>query len=263
MRRRGSRLRNPQTEHPFEIDAGASFLIKNETTLEERLFNYSEVIDGTYETWLSGANGGVLEWKSNGLSLFSGATTYIRLVSNSGNPYLNDWEQNANLGVQRTVNMSMDWVITCVLDKELLSANQRLNIGVRGSGSDVFGLQLFNNGRGQVVHDRITGSTGVPDFSFLYPYTDTFKLLTFTKIGGIVKVYINNEQRVKGSEATFNYTETSFLPENVIVLGSKSYPIAASGKITNYQHLKVLTGDLSSFNLSGYNQAIMTKYGII
>ena len=261
MRRRGSRLRNPQTEYPFEIDADASFLIKNETTLEERLFNYSEVIDGTYDTWLSGANGGVLEWKSNGLTLFAGWTDYFRLISNGGNPYLNDWEQSANLGVQRTVNMSQDWIITCVLDKELNGNNQRLNIGVRGSGSNVFGLQLMTNGVGYVVHDRLTPSTGIPDFSFLYPYTDVFKVFTFTKIGGVVKVYVNDLEKTKGALSAYTITEQ--IMENTIVLGSREYPSSGSGKVTNYRHLKVLTGDLSGLDLSGYNQAIMTKYGIV
>jgi len=261
MRRRGSRLRNPQTEHPFEIDANASFLIKNETTLEERLFSYAEVVDGTYDTWLSGANGGVLEWESNGLSLFSGFTEYIRLIANAGNPYLNDWSQDANLGVQKTVNMSQDWIITCVLDKELNGNNQRLNIGVRGSGSNVFGLQLMTNGVGYVVYDRLTNNVGVPDFSFTYPYTDVFKVFTFAKIGGVVRVYVDDLEKTKGTLEL--YTQTSLLSENTIVLGSRSYPSSGAGKITNYKHLKVLTGDLSSFNLSAYNQAIMTKYGIV
>jgi len=260
MRRRGSRLRNPQTEHPFEIDADASFLIKNETTLEERLFSYAEVVDGTYDTWLSGANGGVLEWKSNGLTLFSGATTYIRLISNSGSPYLNDWDQTANLGVQRTVNMSQDWVITCILDKELNYNNQRLNIGVRGTGSNLFALQL-NGGNAYVVYDRITGSSEQLDFSFTYPYTDVFKVFTFSKIGGIVKAYVDDLEKTKGS--LYWDTMTEQMVENSIVLGSRRYPNADRGKITNYKHLKVLTGDLSSFNISAYNQAIMTKYGIV
>jgi len=261
MRRRGSRLRNPQTEHPFEIDAGASFLIKNETTLEERLFNYSEVIDGTYDTWLSGANGGVLEWKSNGLTLFSGTTTYIRLIANSGNPYLNDWDQIANLGVQRTVNMSQDWIITCVLDKELNGNNQRLNIGVRGTGVNAFSLQLRSNGTGYVTHDRITNRDSLDDFSFAYPQTDPFKLLTFSKINGVVTPYINNVSAAKGTDSFSTWT--SQLSENSIVLGSRSYPSVGEGKITNYKHLKVLTGDLSGFDLSAHNNAIMTKYGIV
>jgi len=261
MRRRGSRLINKtQVEHPFEIDINASFLIKNETTEAQRLFSYSDVIDGTYATWLGGANGGVLEWKSNGLTLFSGWTTYIRLIANAGNPYLNDWDQLANLGVQRTVNMSQDWIITCVLDKELNGNNQRLNIGVRGSGSNLFGLQL-NGGNGYVVYDRLTGGIGVPDFSFTYPYTDVFKLFTFTKIGGVVKVYVNDLEKTKGAESWF--TSTNSIIQNTIVLGSRYYPSSVAGKVTNYKHLKVLTGDLSSFNLSGYNQAIIIKYGIV
>ena len=259
MRRRGSRLRNPQTEHPFEIDADASFLIKNETTLEERLFNYAEVIDGTYDIWLSGANGGVLEWRSNGLTLFSGATTYIRLIANSGNPYLNDWDQTANLGVQRTVNMSQDWVITCILDKELNGNSQRLNIGVRGTGSNLFGLQLTQN-TGFVVYDRLTTGLGIPDFSFPYSATSDFKLFTFKKSLGVVRVYINNVDITKG-DSTY-YTQTNEIAENTIVLGARRYLGGGAGKITNYKHLKVLTGDLSSLNLSAYNQAIMTKYGI-
>jgi len=261
MRRRGSRLINKtQIEHPFEIDANASFLIKNETTASQRLFSYAEVIDGTYSTWLSGANGGVLEWKSNGLTLFSGATNYVRLIANAGNPYLNDWEQSASLGVQRTVNMSQDWIITCVLDKELNGNNQRLNIGVRGTGSNLFGLQL-NGGNGYVVYDRLATGSGDPDFSFTYPYTDVFKVFTFTKIGGIVKVYVNDLEKTKGAQSWL--TTTNLIAQNTIVLGSRYYPGEGAGKITNYKHLKVLTGDLSSFNLSVYNQAIMTKYGIV
>ena len=259
MRRRGSRLN--KKEHPFEIDTNASFLIKNETTLEERLFSYAEVIDGTYDTWLSGANGGVLEWRgSTGSTLFSGATTYIRLISNGGNPYLNDWEQNANLGVQRTVNMSQDWVITCILDKELLSSIQRLNIGVRGTGSNLFALQL-SGGDAFVIYDRLTGSTGEADFSFTYPYTDVFKVFTFVKIGGIVKAYVNDLEKTKGALSAYTITEQ--IMENTIVLGSRSYPNSSSGKVTNYKHLKVLTGDLSGFDLSAHNNAIMTKYGIV
>ena len=261
MRRRGSRLINKtQVEHPFEIDANASFLIKNETTLEERLFSYAQVIDGTYDTWRNGANGGVLEWKSNGLTLFSGATNYVRLIANAGNPYLNDWDESASLGVQRTVNMSQDWIITCVLDKELNPFNQRLNLGIRGAGSNLFGLQLIK-GNGYVVYDRLTDGLGVPDFSFTYPLTDVFKVFTFSKIGGVIKVYLDDLEKTKGTLSA--YTQTNGITQNTIVLGSGSYPGNDNGKITNYKHLKVLTGDLSSFNLSTYNQAIMTKYGII
>jgi hypothetical protein len=262
MQRRGLFRANKKLseEFPFEIDENASFLIKNETTNEERLFPYSEVIDGTYDTWLNGANGGVLEWRVNNMTLSSGWSTYMRLISNNGNPYLNDYDQLANLGQLKEIDMSQDWIITIILDKELNSNPQRLNLGVRGSGSNLFALQLKNNGEGFVVIDRLTGGTGVPDHSFNYPYTNDFKLFTFSRIGGSFNIEINNTGVTLGTASYYTNTET--VTENSMVLGSRQFPNSGGGKITNYQHLKVLTGDLTGFDKSAYNQAIMTKYGI-
>lgn len=249
-------------EFPFELDTQASFLIINETTLAERLFTYQEVIDGTYDTWLNGAEGGIKKWNYGDLSLNSGTSTFIRLKSNAGNPYLNDWDQNANLGVVSYIMMSGDWIITLILDKELNVNNQRLNLGVRGNTSKLFGLQLYADGRGFIVIDRLTGGTSIPDYEFNYPTTTAFKLFTFTKISGVFETRINNSV-VALTPNTGAFIITDQISANSIVLGSRSYPNAGLGKITNYQHIKVKTGnDLSSLDISAYNQSIMTKYSI-
>ncbi len=246
-------------EYASEIDTNTSFLIKNETTSAQRSFTYAEIIDGTYDTWLSGANGGVLSWTNNGITLTNGSTSYVRLKSNSGSPYLNDWEQQANLHAYTPIDMSQDWVITVILDRELNGNNQRLNLGVRQDATRLFGLQLEANGVANVVIDRSTGGSGLPDYKFSYPYTTVFKLFTFSKIAGVFKVDINNVDTALNSTTDW-LTTTNLLPDNYMTLGNRG--TSGSGKVTNYKHFKVLTGDLSELNRSAYNQAIMTKYGI-
>jgi hypothetical protein len=233
-----------------------AFLIRRESDNVEQTFTFSEVINGTYATFINATNGAVRKWFGNLNYIEQTNTAYQpRLKDNSGNPYVDEYAQGYLLRGKHYASLVNDSIVTLIFKDELSNNNQRSNVAIRGFLSDVFALELTSTA-GYVVYDK-TGNMINEDYNFGYANNGLFKLLTFSKIGGVKKVYINNVDTAQG---TSTFTIGANPAVNDVILGGRDN---GYGKINKYQHLGLLTGvDLSTFDLSAYNLAIMTKYGI-
>ncbi len=247
-------------EFDFEMDTNASFLIRRESDNVEQTFTYAEVIDGTYDAFVTGTEGAVKKW-FKGTELMQNATGQMRLKSNAGYPYLDDYFQKASLWKSGIGDMAGDWVISVIREDEYYGGNQSLSFAVRGTGANLLGV-MFRATNGPeccIVIDRLTSETGVPDYKFIHNQNGLFKLFTFSKIGGIFKVHYNNTEVTLTSSSTLTATQDAY--ENTATLGN-TFPNGGGGKITKWKHFGMNSGDLSGFDLNAYNQSIMTKYGI-
>ena len=233
-----------------------SFLIRRESDNVEQTFTFTEVINGTYATFVNATEGAVKSWYGDKNTISQTNVLYQpRLKENTGNPYVDEYAQGYLLRGKHYGSLVNDSIVTLIFKDELNPNNQRSNIGIRGFGTDTFALELTSTA-GYVVYDK-TGDKINEDYNFTYANNGLFKLLPFTRIGGVKKVYINNVDTAQGAST---FTIGSNPNPNDVILGGREN---GYGKIAKYQHLGLFTGiDLSTFDLSAYNLAIMTKYGI-
>jgi hypothetical protein len=251
---------------PLSFDTKSStpsnnaFVIRRESDNAEQAFNYTEITDGTFDTFVTGSEGAIKEWIGSDGSILKNTVNanQPRLKSNSGNPFVDDYSQEAALLMTRTIDMSQDSIISVILKDELNPNNQRANIIIRGSGNNLFAMQLTATA-GNVLYNRPEG--GVGDYGFSYSNDGVFKLMTFERRGGVNKFYINNTE-ITTTAASGTYTIwTADALENQVILGSRNQSTA--GKITKYQHLGVIVGeDATNLNISDYNTFLMVKYGM-
>lgn len=234
-----------------------AFLIRRESDNVEQTFTFSEVINGTYATFINATNGAVRKWFGNLNYIEQTNTAYQpRLKDNSGNPYVDEYAQGYLLRGKHYASLVNDSIVTYIFKDETNANSQRSNISIRGFGMDVFSLELVSPTAGYVVYNKV-GNMELSDYSFAYANDGLFKLLTFTIIGGVKKVYINNIDTTKGAGG---YEIGANPTVNDVILGGREN---GYGKINKYQHLGLFTGvDLSGINISDYNTALMTKYGI-
>jgi hypothetical protein len=253
---------------PFSFDTKSStpsnnaFLIRRESDNVEQTFTYTQINDGTFDTFVAGSEGAIKEWYANDSTKLSQTSTAYqpRLKSGVTNPYVDDYAQQTLLVGTRTVNMNGDSIVSVILKDELNNNSQRANLTIRGTGNKLFSFQL-RPGAGDALYDKAAGSYYVGDYGFSYTNNSTFKLFTFTRIGGVKKLYINNVE-VTQTTASATYTISTSANENSIVLGGRGVGDSA-GKVTKYQHLGLVVGDAATnTNISTYNTDIMTKYGL-
>ena len=267
MRRRGSRLRKKSSfnwsfDTLSDVGTDNAFLIRRVSDDVEQYFTYTEVIDGTYATFISGSQGAIKEWITGNNKLTQTITTaQCFLVLNSGKPYVDDTTMGSGLnGTGIVSSFSNDWVITAIFNKEFNTNNQRITYGICG---DV----LYENfkfdiryGYGYIkLNSNVENNNS--DISFPVGTTDKFDVYSFSKIGGVFSVRKNNIQLSLGT-GIWSMTDQKYNIINSIRLGQRGDD--GSGKINKHQHLgMVFDTNLSGFDLSAHNNAIMNKYAII
>jgi hypothetical protein len=239
-----------------------AFVIRRESDNTEQTYSYTQVNDGTFDTFVAGSEGAIKEWYSlNGLLKLTQNTNanQPRLKSGITNPYVDDYSQEARLLMTKTMDMSGDSIVSVILRDETNSNNQRANIIIRGSGDNLFAVQL-TPGAGNVVYNKRGIYQG--DYGFTYSNNGVFKLFTFERRSGVNKLYINNtEIATTAGNATYTVkTDGVEALEHTVILGSHG---GTAGKITKYQHLGLVTGvEATNTNISTYNTDLMTKYGL-
>ncbi len=250
---------------PFSFDTKSStpsnnvFVVRRESDNVEQTFNYTQITDGTFDTFVSGSEGAIKEWiaqDGSGLKQLTN-TRQPRLKSGVINPYIDNYAIDKDLQFSRVSNMSGDSIVSVILKDELNNNNQRANVIIRGTGSNLFAFQL-TPGSGNVLYDSVGVVVG--DYGFNYANNGIFKLFTFTRIGGVKKLYINNVEITQLAGNTTYTLRTDSTTPNMIVIGGRG---SGSGKITKYQHLGLVVGaEATATNISTYNTDLMTKYGI-
>jgi hypothetical protein len=250
--------KNIKSEYSFDLDQNSSFLIRRESDNVEQVFSYSEVIDGTYDSFISGTNGAVNEWKYLGKTFYNNTdtTSQPRLLSNSGSPYIYDYNEGGYLKLTKTLDLRNDWIITLISEKEENGTSQRVNLSVRDNYGKSFVLQFQIYGTSFFYVDQPAGSFS-DGYSFSDDNSQAFKLWTFERKAGVLKVYKNNTL-ISHTANTYNCSD--FNTADTVLLGHRGDGL---GKINKYKHLSLLTGaNATNTDTSTYNQAIMTKYGI-
>lgn len=201
--------------------------------------------------------------------------TYAPMSSNSsgvGVPYLGDTTSIRGLNNKSysnlDINMANDLIIQYVLRNELVASSGRASFSIRTNLSGkagVFTVSIYTVStvyRISIKHDYATANNSTAQIHYEVPkslFDTNFALLTFTKIGGVVKLYIN------GTE----YTSTSLavdMPYNLqgiwIGVGYGS-GFDSSGVINNFKTLSLYSGlNLSSFDLTAYINQYKSIHGI-
>ena len=269
MRRRGSRLRNTATfnwsfDTLSDVGTDNAFVIRRVSDNVEQSFTYAEVIDGTYATFISGSQGGIKEWITGSNKLTQLTTTaQCFLVVNSGKPYVDDTTSGSGFsGTGIVSSLSNDWIITAIFGKEFEPSNQRLLYGICGDVLyENFRLDLRPSSGLGYIKLNSTVKLIDSDISFTTGTLDEFSVYSFSKIGGVFSVSKNNIQLTLGS-VVWSIWDEGYDTPNSIRLGQRGFIDA--GKINKHQHLGIVYDtDLSGFDLSAHNNAIMTKYGIV
>lgn len=241
---------------------GDLFTIRRASDNIEQAFTYSQIIDGTYASFVSATSGYVKEWKSKNKKLTAFSNAYQPfLIENSGNPYLDFSVQGMCLEVPNNLKIGNDFIATIILNDELNPNSQRNNLALVGNSLVKFAFQLGGGGGfGGVVINTSPAASMTSTKEWAIPNTGLFKLITITYIGGVLNLYINNSI---ATEKTPTYPIGVNSGEfNKIVLGGRG-GISGLGKINKYKHFSIRTGfDLGTFNVSSYNLQIMSKYGI-
>jgi hypothetical protein len=185
--------------------------------------------------------------------------------------YLNDPDQEGGMYFNTTfpnLQMSNDYIVWYVMRNETQINNQRANFHIRtgtgasnGSGLTVAMYPSGNNYAIGVIHNAPPTNSSFSEIRFLVnrlANVSNFWLFTFAKIGGVLKMYINNVEQTGDTtnELVFGYASG-------IYIGVRDSSSGAGGKINDFQSLIMKRGrDLSNYNLSRKNIELMQLHGI-
>jgi hypothetical protein len=258
-KRSGSQLPTSSYQE-FGVNENSTFLIRRTIDNTEQVFNYSDIIDGSYDTFIIGGQGAIKEW-------IIGSNKFVQnidslqpfLVSNSGNPYVDDTTQAQNMSMSiNDIDLSADWVITCVLEEEKNGNNGRMNFSMSDSAENNVVVQLSPYSNNFIYIDQPIGG-GISDGYYFSNVNKTlWRLLTFSRIGGVLNVQTSNVDTAFGA---ITYNSFNGFPAGTIAFGDRGDNSA--GKINKYKHFGLVTGlDLSGFDISEHNNSIITKYNI-
>ncbi len=241
-----------------------AFTIRRTTDNVEQNFTYAQIIDGTYDAFLAGASGAVKNW-FNGVSVLNRAVgaNQMYLLSNGGLPYITNPNNATSLSGNAIISkFSNDWIVSIIHGKELNGNNQRLNLGISG---DIVGqnfvLECSTPNTGYIKLNTSTTSFTNPDLSISITAIDKLDVYTYAKIGGVLTIRKNNTILTQGAGGGFTLAFARASVANVVDLGARD--ANGTGKLNKYQHLgHIAAKDLSSFNLTGYINSLISRYGI-
>lgn len=248
-----------------------AFDIRRSSDNVTQTFSYTQIIDGTYDTFLTGGNTGyVSNWYGDNYNLTNGNTTYQpKLIPNSGNPYNYSYTQGTCLLSNHGIQFLNDWIITIVLNGEENSNNQRANLTIATSTKVVLAFQIATSSTSTyatLLYEKNVSTIAtnmIADLKFNIS-NPNFKLVTFRYVGGVLSAYTNNTLVTLTNANADAYTigmSTGLIGK--INLGATRGIGGNIGKVNKYKHLSILSGpNLSSFDISAYNLEIITRYSI-
>lgn len=228
---------------------------------------YANITDGTYAAFVAGTTGQIMTWYSGSKSLSNIQGYTMNFVPNSGNPYFQSVSQSTGLhGGGVLSKFSNDWIVSIIHGKELNANNQRLTLGITG---DVLYknilIQAVSNNKSYYTINANSG-TAVPNTNSInITTTDKFDVYTYANIGGVLTIRKNNTVLTKlGPNATYTVRMSNAVVKNSVSLNNISQGSSGtSGKLNKYQHIgHIADKDLSGFDLTGYINSLISRYGI-
>jgi len=249
------------------VDTSTVFVIRRGSDNVEQNFNYAQLTDGTFATFIGVSEGFVKSWTAdNGIKLENAnVSNQFKMIVSGGVVYLDDFGGVNSISFYRTINMSQDWVISFIMKDELNTNNQRANISIKQNITNMVGVAVqritATNARLSFVIDRdesLIAPINTADSYFDFDHS-LYSLITLSRIGGVIKAQLNNVDKTL-TAGGFSTTVRENAG-NAVTLGARQQN--GEGKITKYKYLGLrLGGNLSAFSLSSFNTAIMTKYSI-
>ena len=256
------------------VPVNNAFDVRRSTDNVTQTFNYTQLIDGTYDTFLTGgATGYISKWYGDNYNLTNTNTTYQpKLISNSGNPYSYSYGTapfgGNTLLCDHNIKFLNDWIVTIVLNGEENNNSQRANLTIATSSKVVLAFQIETSSTSTfatLLYEKNVSAIGtnmIADYRFSIS-NPSFKLVTFKYIGGVLSVYVNNVLVTLTSGASGYEIRMSTGLIGKINLGATRGIGGNVGKVNKYKHLSIVSGsDLSSFDVSSYNSEIITRYSL-
>ena len=237
------------------------FLINRASDNVQSSFTNTEVTDGTYSTFISGTTGKITQLNYGKIKLNQSVDlNKPLLVQNTNDPFLDFNTQGMVMSGIHNLSLKRDFIFTMICNKEFNTSNQRQNFGLLSATKCYFAVQLTGNSVNVVVNATASGAMAASATKAI-DNNENFRLITVTYLNSVISVYKNNVLLNNGGNAFSVGTTTTY---NNIILGAKGTSGAGgAGKINKYKHFSVRTeDDLTSFDVSTYNQSVMTKYSI-
>jgi hypothetical protein len=196
-------------------------------------FSYSEISDGSYTTWLGGANGIIKSQLSE---------RQKKTVVNEGTPYLltdGTVSIRGSHKLEASFNSELtDFTMTMVLSNSANISNQRYNFGVWGANTGAMIYQFYDDSsayRRRQIHFVVQTEGNVIQRKY---FTATNYDNTIDNV--IVMEVKNNVPTFKVNGTTYNtFSDTDFnfgwseVGINKIILGNRSNPTTVSA---DYKH---------------------------
>jgi hypothetical protein len=248
-----------KTDNPNNI-----FLVQNSVNLTERYFKASELIDGTYSTWLNGSNGNIKEWLSQNNTIFTPDGT-IKLTGGSSAAVI-DGEESDKLKCYQNFDFSGDWVVSSILNWIEQPANLRVSLSIIGAAPEqTFSFFCRRSMEFYMYVNKAYISNQLPthEVTGLDLSNGNPMLWTFSNIGGVFKASLNGVNKTLGKNPTqtWKYSTRGAQPINSILVGG--IWDSGLGVKHNWKHIGVITGQkATNLNLTNYNNELLTRYGI-
>ena len=234
------------------------FLINRTSDSTQSYFSNTQVTDGTYATFVNGTTGKVNSVSYGKLTLVQNTDNFRPLlIQNVNAPFL-DCGTLSSLVSRHNLNIKRDFIFTMICNKEFNGNNQRQNFGLLSATNCYFSVLLSGNSVNVAVNFAPGGAV-TPNATKAIDNLENFRLITVTYLNGVINIYKNNVILSDGGSVFTN--TTGFLYNSIVLNGQGNTQF--ENKTNKYKHFSVRSAaDLTSFNVSTYNQSIMTKYSI-
>jgi len=221
----------------FEVERSSDLLVAS--------FSYNELQNGTYTTWLGGANGNLLRWKDG----VSGKQLQgSKLVGTGLNPcllqtsYLDDATEFAgmyNIGDFDVPLLTGTYCVSLILHDELNGSSQRLNLGIRGNDGGFFGFALQPESgyySGRYYFKTTDFASGDSPDGYGYKIKNGYKVVVFKITDSYVDSILVDGAIIPITRSTAeNYVRVSELQPKMITLGTRG--LDTSGRINRYKEV--------------------------
>ena len=234
------------------------FLINRTSDNVQSSFTNTQITDGTYSTFISGTTGKINQLNYSKIRLNQSLNSIQPLLTqNTNDPFLDFNTQGMFLSGRHNLALKRDFIFTMICNKEFNGNSERQNFGILSSTNCYFSVQLSGNSV-TVAINQVAGTNMTPSVTKSIDNLEDFRLITVTYLNSVISIYKNNVLLSDGGSSFLLKTAPIY---NNIIFGGRGSD--GSGKINKYKHFSVRTeADLTSFNVSTYNQSIMTKYSI-
>ena len=236
------------------------FSINRTSDSAQSYFTNSQVTDGTYSTFVNGTTGKVNSFSYGKLTLSQNIDAKKPLLIQNGNsPFLDFNNAGMFLSGRHNLSLKRDFVFTIICNKEFGSSGQRQNFGILSNDKCYFSFSLNGVDSVNVTVNSTIPLPSTPNAVKAIDNLEGFRLITVTYLNGVINVYKNNSLLNNGGTPNSPSTNPFY---NKILLNGTGQGFTDE-RINKYKHFSVRSGaDLTTFNVSTYNQSIMTKYSI-